>query len=130
MEKTAKELKALVCQMFESRSWKSFTEKNFKTFSRYVRDQCLEAKRYFLAKAIDLDILEQALKYCLKNDTVSFSNLHDTYAYFERASQGSHDILKEIPILDSEYQGVHEPLEVTERSLSVYKELIGKGALI
>jgi len=130
MEKTAKELKALVCQMFESRSWKSFTEKNFKTFSRYVRDQCLEAKRYFLAKAIDLDILEQALKYCLKNDTVSFSNLHDTYAYFERASQGSHDILKEIPILDSEYQGVREPLEVTERSLSVYKELIGKGALI
>jgi len=131
-EKTAKELKVLVCQMFESRNWRSFTERNFKTFSRYVRDQCLEAKRYFLAKDIDLDILEQALKYCLKNDTLSFSNLNDTYTYFKRASQGSHVSLPEIAILDTQYQGAHEPLEVTKRSLSVYKELIdkSKGALL
>jgi len=78
----------LVCQMFESKNWKSFTARNFKTFPRYVRDQCLEAKRYFLVKDIDLDVLEQALQYCLKNDTVSFSNLNDTYAYFKRASHG------------------------------------------
>jgi|TARA_Y100000031_G_scaffold143149_1_gene173360 transposase len=32
--KTAKELKALVCQMFESENWKSFTARNFKTFPR------------------------------------------------------------------------------------------------
>ena len=128
-EKKAKELKALVFKMFESRNWKSFTEKNFKSFPRYVRDQCLEAKRYFLTKDIDLDILEQALKYCLKNDTLSFSNLNDTYTYFERASQASHVSLPEIAILGSEYQGAHEPLEVTERNLSVYKELVGKGAL-
>jgi len=130
MEKPAQELKALVFKMFESKNWKSFATRNFKTFPRYVRDQCLEAKRYFLVKDIEPDILEHALQYCLKNDTVSFSNLHDTYAYFKRTSQGSHDILKEMPILDSEYQGAYEPLEVTERSLSVYKELIGKGALI
>jgi len=131
-EKKAKELKALVFKMFELKSWKSFTEKNFKSFPRYVRDQCLEAKRYFLKKDIDLDILEQALEYCLKNDTVSFSNLNDTYAYFERASQGSHDILKEVATLNRLYQGAYEPLEVTKRSLSVYKELIvnSKGALL
>jgi len=129
-EKTAKELKALVCQMFESKNWKSFTERNFKTFSRYVRDQCLEAKRYFLMKDIDLDILEQALEYCLKNDTLSFSNLNDTYVYFERESEGVNDILKEIPILNTQYQGAHEPLAVTERSLSVYKELVGKEVLL
>ena len=118
--------------MFELKNWKSFTEKNFKTFSRYVRDQCLEAKRYFLTKDIDLDTLEQALKYCLKNDTVSFSNLNDTYVYFKRESEGSNDILKEIQRLGWQYQGAHEPLEVNERSLSVYKELIdkSKGALI
>jgi len=129
-EKKAKELKALVFKMFESKNWQSFTKRNFKIFSRYVRDQCLEAKRYFLAKDIDLDILEQALQYCLKNNTVSFSNLNDTYAYFKRTSQESHDILPEIPILDSEYQWMHEPLQVTKRSLSVYKELVGKGALV
>lgn len=126
-EKTAQELKALACQMFESKSWKSFTARNFRTFSRYVRDQCLEAKRYFLVKDIDLDILEQALEYCLKNDTLSFSNLNDTYAYFRRASHESNEIFKEIQRLDKKYQGAHEPLEVNERSLSVYKELIGEG---
>lgn len=129
MEKTAQELKTFVFEMFVSENWKSFTERNFKRFPRYVRDQCLEAKRYFLKKAIDLDILEQALTYCLKNDTVSFSNLNDTYAYFERTAQDSYDSCAEIPILSSEYQGVHEPLQVSKRSLSVYKELLGKGAL-
>ncbi|GAG98898.1 unnamed protein product, partial [marine sediment metagenome] len=88
-------------------------------------------KRYFLVKDIDLDILEQVLKYCLKNDTLSFSNLNDTYTYFKRASHESNEIFKEIQRLDKKYQCVHEPLEVNERSLSVYKELIdkSKGAL-
>ncbi len=85
-----------------------------------------------LAKNIDLDILEQALEYCLENDTLSFSNLNDTYAYFKRESQGSNEILQEIQTLDRKYQGAHEPLDVNEKSLSVYKELIGKskGAVI
>jgi len=126
-EKTAQELKALVSEMFESKNWKSFTARNFKTFSRYVRDQCLEAKRYFLSKDIDLDILEQALEYCLKNDTLSFSNLNDTYAYFKCEYEGSNEILQKIQTLDRKHQGAHEPLEVTERSLSVYKEFIGKS---
>jgi len=132
MEKPAQELKTFVSEMFESENWKSFTAKNFKTFSRYVRDQCLEAKRYFLAKDIDRDILEQALEYCLKNDTLSFSNLNDTYIYFKRVSQGPDEIIKEIQRLERQYQGVHEPLDVNERSLSVYKELVGKskGVLI
>ena len=78
MHKPAQELKTFVSEMFVSDDWKSFTEKNFKRFSRYVRDQCLEAKRYFLVKDINRDVLEQSLKYCLKNDTLSFSNLHDT----------------------------------------------------
>ena len=126
-EKTVQELKTLASEMFESKNWKNFTERNFKAFSRYVRDQCLEAKRYFLVKNIDLDILEQALGYCLKNDTLSFSNLNDTYTYFKRQPEGSHEIQKEIQTLEQKYQGAHEPLEVHERSLSVYKELIGKS---
>jgi len=132
MQKTAQELKAFVVKMFESKAWESFALRNFKAFPRYVRDQCLEAKRYFLVKDIDLNILEQALQYCLTNDTVSFSNLNDTYAYFTRASHGLHESPQEIAVLDWQYQGAHEPLEVTERSLSVYKELLvnSKGALI
>lgn len=127
-EKTAHELKAFVRDMFEVESWKKFTERNFKTFSRYVRDQCLEAKRYFLTKEIDVDLLERALEYCLENDTPSFANLNDTYAYFKRESEGSKEIFteKEIETLTREYKGDYEPLAVSERSLSVYKELIRK----
>ena len=117
-------MKALVSDMFEGENWKRFTERNFKAFSRYVRGQCLEAKRYFMVKDIDIEILEQALEYCLKNDTLSFANLNDTYAYFKRESDGSKDTLQEIETLDREYQGAHESLDVNERSLSVYKELI------
>jgi len=102
-EKTARELKALVSDMFEIESWKRFTERNFKAFSRYVRDKCLEAKRYFMVKDIDIEILEQALEYCLKNDTLSFANLNDTYAYFKRESDGSKDTSQEIETLDREY---------------------------
>jgi len=123
-EKTARELKALVSDMFEGESWKRFTKRNFKAFSRYVRDQCLEAKRYFMVKDIDIEILEQALEYCLENDTLSFSNLNDTYAYFKRESDGSKDVLQEIQTLDGEYQGPHEPLDVSKRNISVYKALI------
>jgi len=91
-----------------------------------VRDQCLEAKRYFLNKDIDRDILEHALEYCLENDTLSFSNLNDTYTYFHRESHGSNGILPEPQTLKCNYHGVHESLDVNERSLSVYKELIEK----
>jgi len=53
--------------------------------------------------------------------------LNDTYIYFKRESQGSNEILKEIQRLERQYQGAHEPLEVNERNLSVYKELIDKS---
>ena len=91
-----------------------------------MRDQCLEAKRYFLSKDIDHNILEKALAYCLENDTPSFSNLHDIYVYFMRESEGGNDILQEIQTLECTYQGIHEPLDVNERSLSVYEELVRK----
>jgi len=125
-EKTAQELKALVSDIFEGENWRKFTARNFKAFSRYVRDQCLEAKRYFFDNDINIEILEQALEYCMENDTLSFANLNDTYAYFKRERDASKETLpgEEIQTLAREYQAYHEPLDVNERSLSVYKELI------
>ena len=120
-EKTAQELKAFVSGMFDGENWRKFTARNFKAFSRYVRDQCLEAKRYFFDNDIDIEILERALEYCLENDTPSFANLNDTYAYFKREHERE-DL--EILTLNTDYQGGHEPLKVTARDLSVYKEII------
>jgi transposase len=120
-EKTLQELKGYVIGMFRGESWKRFIDKNFQTFPRYIRDQCVEAKRYFEAKDIDVFILERALEYCLENNTPSFANLNDTYAYFKREHEREDS---EIPTLSLDYQGGHEPLRVTARDLSVYKEII------
>jgi len=46
-EKTLQELKDHVIHMFESENWKRFIAINFQAFPRYIRDQCVEAKRYF-----------------------------------------------------------------------------------
>jgi len=51
------------------------------------------------------------------------ANLNDTYACFKRESEGSKDVLQEIETLAQEYQGPHEPLDVSKRNISVYREL-------
>jgi len=122
-EKTAKELKALVTGMFAGENWKLFTQRNFKTFPRYVRDQCLEAKKYFMNKDIDLAILDKALEYCIENNTLSFANLNDTYVYYKRETDAPKEIFSDTARV---YHVDHEPLSVRERDLSVYKELISK----
>lgn len=120
-EKTANELKTFVAGMFSGENWKLFTHRNFKTFSRYVRDQCLEAKKYFIPKDIDPLILDKALEYCLENNTLSFANLNDTYIYFKREYERKDPA---IPPLRLMYQGAHEPLRVRARDLSVYKQIL------
>jgi len=121
-EKTLQELKGHVIHMFVSENWKRFTKRNFQAFPRYIRDQCVEAKRYFEVKDIDIFILNRALEYCLENNTPSFANLNDTYAYFKQEHERE-DL--EIPTLSLDYQGGHKPLRVTARDVSVYKEIIG-----
>lgn len=120
-EKTLQELKDHVIGMFVSENWKRFAARNFQAFPRYIRDQCVEAKRYFEVRDIDIFILNRALEYCLENNTPSFANLNDTYAYFKREHERE---AQEIPTLSLDYQGGHEPLRVTARDLSVYKEII------
>ena len=125
-EKTVQELKEHVINIFAGENWKRFTARNFKAFPRYVRDQCIEAKKYFLAKDIDIFILDRALEYCLENNTLSFANLNDTYAYFKREHERPKELLLEEAMEDlvREYQGGHEPLHIKKRDLSVYKEII------
>jgi len=125
-DKTAKELKDQVTHMFDTENWKRFTEKNFKTFSRYVRDQCVEAKRYFTDKGIEISTLDEALKYCLENDTLSFANLKDTYAYFKREGNVSKDMPKQPQTSSRECLCDYEPLNINQRDLAVYKDIICK----
>lgn len=122
-EKTLQELKDHVVDMFIAENWKLFIAMNFQAFPRYIRDQCVEAKRYFQIKDIDIFILERALEYCLENNTPSFANLNDTYAYFKL--EHDREDLK-IPTLSLDFHSNHKPLSVTSRDLSVYKEIINQ----
>jgi hypothetical protein len=117
-ESTLEELKGQVIHLFPQAIWKAFAEKNFRTYSRYVRDQCVEAKKYFGDNNIDSSILGRALDYCLENNTLTFADLHDTYHYFKREGEET-----EILPPDMDYQGGHEPLNVSARDLSVYKRI-------
>jgi hypothetical protein len=125
-EKTLQELKDYVSGMFAGERWKRFVAVNFRAFPRYIRDQCVEAKRYFDKKDIETLILNRALDYCLENNTPSFAELNDTYAY--KREHGREDM--EIPALSVGYQGTHEPLRVTARDISVYKEIIANRGMI
>ena len=119
-EKTVEELKAAVIGLFDLERWKRFAEQNFKAFPRYPRDQCLEAKRFFAGKEIDLGILERALRYCLENGTLSFANLKDTYLHFERESrQPEPTSLVEVGGLNH-----YQPLPVSQRSVADYEDAV------
>lgn len=123
-ETTLEELKARVSGMFDLNNWKRFMEINFRSFPRYIRDQCIEAEKYFKVNDIDKQILDASLDYCLENNTPSFSNLNDTYSYFKQENEIK-DLEIHTPVLG--YQGGHEPLNVTRRDLSVYKKIISEG---
>jgi hypothetical protein len=138
--KSSKALKSDIMKMFDDEQWMRFVEKNFKAFPRYVRDQCIEAKRHFGdgEKEVDLVVLRRALQYCLENSTFSFGNLKDTYNHFGRelnrsqGSQGSQEAgISRHPImfLNQEYRGghKHKPLPVATRDVKGYQAMIPEG---
>ena len=131
----AKALKSDVMKMFDDEHWFRFVERNFKAFPRYVRDQCIEAKRHFGDKEVDLVVLRRALQYCLENSTPSFSNLKDTYNHFGRelnriqGSQGSQEAgISRHPLIfqNPENRGghKHEPFPVATRDVKSYQAMI------
>jgi len=128
-EKTLEELKSHVFQMFDEEKWIRFVKRNHKAYPRYVRDQCIEAKRYFGKKKIDIAVLNQALQYCLENSTLSFSNLNDTYTHFEvEAKKGEEKVIHHPnSVINPGHHGGHKPLPVASRDVSVYKEFITAG---
>ncbi len=117
-ETSVEELKAAVAGLFDLEAWERFVERNFTAFPRYARDQCLEAKRFFAKKEVNLEILERALAYCLENETPSFGNLKDTYTHFERESRRPEVSVR----VEAEGVGHYQPLNVRQRSVSDYEE--------
>jgi len=124
-EKTIEELRAAVSGLFELESWKRFTERNFERFPRYARDQCGEAKRFFASREVVTGVLERAIAYCLEYDTLSFTNLKDTYAHFEWENRRR----EPVSVVDGDGHGPHKPLPVSQRQLSEYEQAVRERAV-
>ncbi|MFC2165379.1 hypothetical protein ACFLT2_10345 [Acidobacteriota bacterium] len=118
-ERKLEDLKAYVRGLFPLDSWKCFAERNFRTFPRYVRDQCLEAKKFFAGKEIDTGILERSLSFCHENDTPSFRNLKDTYVHFETQSR----LPEPVAVVGEKVPGRHKPVAVSHRSVCEYEDV-------
>ena len=121
---TTAALKEEVLNRFSLEKWHLFVQHNFKTYHRYVRDQCLEAKRHF-GEGVDLGQLDRALAFCLELKTYSMANLADTYRYYKGLSETKEDdiLVKMAPQLKEVSQQRRE-IRVSKRDLGVYTSLI------
>ena len=78
---SSQDLKKEVLSLVDIEKWEEFAKINFKAFPRYVRDQCLDAKKYF-SNIEDLEPLHSAIDLCLSSNCLTYANLHDVYQHF------------------------------------------------
>ena len=79
--KKASTLKEETLSFYDFPEWEEFVVKNFKEFPRYVRDQCIYAKKH-LSEKIDITLLKNSISYCFVNQLYSFKNLFESYSKF------------------------------------------------
>lgn len=121
-----------VLAYFELTEWKEFLAINFRTFDRYQRDQCRDAKKYFKdpSEPIGLDYLRQSLRFCLENKTYSISNLHDSYEYFKMQDEKKDLVSVEKTILsmyDSQDRSHFKDILVTKPDSKVYETVLSQS---
>ena len=76
------ELKNEVMGYFTCDNWTLFLSGNFSAFPRYIRDQCLEARKCFRDHTPDPETFDLSLRYCIDNKIFSMGNLKNSYRYF------------------------------------------------
>ena len=105
--------------------WDEFIEENMKRYARYVRDQFIEARKYFTTE-VDESILTKALEFCREAETYTFANLNDTYQYFlnENVPDPGQASVHELP---SAPKRSNSQPDVNVRKLSVYKSIVSGG---
>jgi len=122
--KNTGEMKEEVLKRFQLDRWAVFIRANFKHYSRYVRDQCLEAQRRF-GDDIDLECLDRALEFCLEQSTYTMANLDDTYKYYKGLGETKgEDILEKIGGQLKAVSLYRSDIQVSKRDLGVYKSIV------
>lgn len=80
-ERSAEQLRTEIRSLVDLPEWVEFERENAKRFPRYVRDQAIDAKKYF-SDDVDMETLVRALQFCQEQETYSYANLNDTYRAF------------------------------------------------
>ena len=120
-EHSAAQLRQQARALVDHELWRRFERENAQTFPRYIRDQAIEAKRYFSGE-LEGEILCAALEFCLENRTLSYASLKDTYqTFFTEAEQD--EVQSSPPVLSLTLPSV----DVTQRSLATYQNIIAGG---
>lgn len=122
MSTKAGELKEEVLNYYSLDNWKVFLDFNFKTFNRYVRDQCIDARKYFSNRNIETTVLGRALEFCIQNRTYSMANLNDTYKYFLKESLA--DPIP--PVINVFKSGGRRPagVDISKPDLEIYRDIL------
>jgi hypothetical protein len=122
-EKSIKEIKAKVEDLFSLSNWTTFLKLNHKKYRRYIRDQALEALKLFKDKKIDEIILDKALEFCIKNQTVSISQLNDTYKHYVYEYEESKEMFTPVDIKRA-HEKENSHIDVKRRNFAIYKKII------
>jgi hypothetical protein len=122
----AQVLKQEVMGYFILENWISFLEINFRTFARYTRDQCLEARKYFSDQEIDLESFDMAIGYCLENKTYSMANLNDCYNHFtdEKKKAQNEGLHSSVLIMHKGSVRVIPEIQVSKPDFDPYRSLL------
>jgi transposase len=87
---TVNDLTHEVRGMFGFDEWKTFVERTRRALPRYVRDQCVLARRYF-STGVDEGVFHMAVIYCLENKTYGMAALKDTYEHQKREQENDQE---------------------------------------
>jgi len=117
-----KQLKEELKGLFSIDSWSEFVDKNFKTYTRYFRDQYHDALKKF-SQGIEREHLKQAIDLCLENRTYSIANLYDTYQYYQQEKELTLPKVKIVPNLRGIPREKKE-FQVEKRDIGIYRALV------
>ena len=116
------ELERETGELFDFEAWEIFIEKNHQTYSRYFRDQCLLARKFF-TEVSEPAIFEMSVDYCLQNSTYAMTALQDTYNYHLKEHEEDRETIKNI--FPAVFQSkAHEEPDISQRSIHEYEDAI------
>jgi transposase len=118
------DLKNKLAGRFRFKEWNQFLNENFKNYRRYFIDQYNDFHRKF-SDAPDMQFFEEAVRYCISNQTLSMGQLYDTYNYLKQGNSLQNPVgpAKEYRLLkDHRYQS---PV-VAKRNISSYMSLMAE----